>query len=109
MVSVEQISPQLTWRIRREILHPDKTIGEMQLDDDADGMHFGAFTENKLAGVVSLFNRSGDFQLRKFAVLPQFQNKGIGSALLQRVLDEATRDNGVRLWCNARILHETRV
>jgi hypothetical protein len=52
MISVEQISPQLTWRVRHDVLHPDKLIGEMELDEDAGGMHFGAFMENKLVGVV---------------------------------------------------------
>jgi GNAT superfamily N-acetyltransferase len=102
MISVEQISPQLTWRVRHDVLHPDKLIGEMELDEDAGGMHFGAFMENKLVGVVSLFKHGNDFQLRKFAVLPEFQNKGAGRALLQRLLDEAKRDGAIRIWCNAR-------
>ena len=75
----------------------------MEMEVDREGYHFGAFVDNKLAGVVSLFREGSDFQFRKFAVDKAFQNQGIGTALLNYVTEFAIKDNGQKLWCNARL------
>jgi len=103
MVHIEQITPELTWRLRRDVLYPDAGIPDMEMEVDRDGIHFGAFADNKLAGVVSLFREADDFQFRKFAVDPVFQHKGIGSALLNYITEFAIGDGGKKLWCNARL------
>lgn len=102
MLSTEQITPELTWRLRRDVLYPEKEIAEMEMEVDRDGYHFGAFADNKLVGVVSLFREGGDFQFRKLAVDPPYQRRGVGTALLNRVTDFATENGGERIWCNAR-------
>ena len=103
MISIEQITPELTWRLRRDVLYPDAEIRDMEMDVDRDGIHFGAFTDNKLAGVASLFREGNDFQFRKFVVDTAFQNRGIGTALLKYITEFAIADGGVKLWCNARL------
>jgi GNAT superfamily N-acetyltransferase len=103
MISIEQITPELTWRLRRDVLYPGGKISDMEMDVDEDGVHFGAFVDNKLAGVISLFQEGNIFQFRKFAVDVVFQNKGIGAALLNYVSDFATQNGGIKLWCNARL------
>ncbi len=103
MISIEQIRPQLTWKLRQEVLYPDKKITEMEMDEDADGVHFAAFKDNKLVGVVSLFQRGSDFQFRKFAVEPSAQKTGIGTQVLQHIIDYALQNGGSRIWCNARL------
>ena len=75
----------------------------MEMEVDREGYHFGAFVDNKLAGVVSLFREGSDFQFRKFAVDAAFQNKGIGTALLNYITEFAIAEGGVKLWCNARL------
>ena len=102
MISIEQIAPELTWKLRRDVLYPDAEIPDMEMDADKTGVHFGAFTDNKLAGVVSLFREGNDFQFRKLAVDKAFQNKGTGTALLNYITEFAVADGGARLWCNAR-------
>jgi ribosomal protein S18 acetylase RimI-like enzyme len=102
MISIEQISPQNTWRLRRDVLYPGKTIHEMEMAEDTDGIHFGAFKDNKLAGVISLFQHGADFQFRKLAIDPAVQNMGVGSSLLNQVIDHAQENGGTRIWCNAR-------
>jgi len=102
MISIEQIAPALTWKLRRDVLYPDAEIPDMEMDADKTGVHFGAFTDNKLAGVVSLFRERDNFQFRKFAVDAALQNKGVGTALLNYITEFAAADGGVRLWCNAR-------
>ena len=103
MLSIEQITPELTWRLRRDVLYPDAEITDMEMDVDSGGIHFGAFADNKLAGVISLFREGDDFQFRKFAVDTAFQSKGIGTALLNYITEFAIEEGGKKLWCNARL------
>jgi len=102
-VSIEQIRPELTWRLRRDVLYPQKKVFEMGMDEDAYGYHFGAFQNNKLVGVISLFKNDNDWQFRKFAVEPSVQNQGIGSAVLQYITNFTINEGGTALWCNARL------
>lgn len=74
----------------------------MEMEEDADGIHFGAFKDNKLAGVVSLFQHGTEYQFRKLAVDPALQKAGIGSSLLAYITKYAEENGGSRIWCNAR-------
>ena len=103
MVTIEQIRPELTWRLRQQVLYPAQKLYEMELDEDNDGIHFGAFTEDKLVGIISLFQQGTSFQFRKLAVLPEFQKMGIGNQLLNRVEEFASSEGGTIIWCNARV------
>ena len=103
MIHIEQITPELTLRLRRDVLYPDADIVDMEMAIDRQGIHFGAFVDNKLVGVISLFREGHIFQFRKFAVDPAFQNKGIGTALLNYITEFAVEDGGLKLWCNARL------
>ena len=99
---IEQITPELTWRLRRDVLYPNQKIFEMELDEDRDGIHFGAFKNDKLVGIVSLFQKGTDFQFRKLAIDPSIQKMGIRNSLLQYVITYAKENGGSRIWCNAR-------
>jgi phosphoribosylformimino-5-aminoimidazole carboxamide ribotide isomerase len=102
MIHIEQITPELTWRLRRDVLYPNQKIFEMEMDEDRDGIHFGAFKDNKLTGVVSLFQKETDFQFRKLAVESSMQKMGVGNNLLQYITTYAKENGGNRIWCNAR-------
>ncbi|WP_214071347.1 GNAT family N-acetyltransferase [Mucilaginibacter sp. dw_454] len=103
MLQIEQIRPELTWRLRREVLYPNSELSQMEMDEDKDGYHFGAFRDNQLAGVVSLFQDGTDFQFRKFAVVAQAQGTGVGTALLNYIMNFAIAEGAQRIWCNARV------
>jgi GNAT superfamily N-acetyltransferase len=103
MLSIEQIRPELTWRLRQKVLYPAEKLHDMQMDEDNHGYHFGAFENNELVGVVSLFQKDKDFQFRKFAVDESMQNKGIGTKLLKFIIDFSKTGGGERIWCNARL------
>jgi phosphoribosylformimino-5-aminoimidazole carboxamide ribotide isomerase len=102
-IKIEQITPYLTHKLRRDVLYPEMKIFEMEMDEDADGIHFGAFYENKLVGVVSLFYKGESYQFRKLAVDTEYQHKGIGSAILNYITDYAQLNGGTTIWCNARL------
>jgi GNAT superfamily N-acetyltransferase len=103
MISIEQIRPELTWRLRQRILYPESKLFEMEMDEDNHGYHFGTFKDNELVGVVSLFQKGTDFQFRKFAVDASVQNMGIGKTLLNYIVDFAIAEGAERIWCNARV------
>lgn len=103
VISIEQIRPELTWRLRQEVLYPAQKLYEMELEEDQEGVHFGAFTDDKLVGIISLFQTDKSFQFRKLAVSSDYQKMGIGNALLQRVEEFAKSENGTVIWCNARV------
>ena len=102
MTHIEQITPELTWRLRRDVLYPSQKIFEMEIEEDINGIHFGAFKDDKLAGVVSLFQKGADFQFRKLAVDPSVQKTRIGSSLLKYITEYALQNGGTRILCNAR-------
>ncbi|GAB2974374.1 GNAT family N-acetyltransferase [Mucilaginibacter puniceus] len=103
MLYIEQIRPELTWRMRQKVLYPAQKLYEMEMEEDNHGYHFGAFMDNELVGVVSLFKNGDDFQFRKFAVDEPMQGKGIGETMLKHLINFALNENAKRLWCNARV------
>ncbi len=103
MISIEQIRPELTWKLRQQVLYPAQTVREMGMDEDYDGLHFAAFKDNYIVGVVSLFQRGDDFQFRKFAIDESVQGLGIGRQLLDYITRFTVINGGKRIWCNARV------
>lgn len=85
------------------MLYPEQKLYEMEMDEDNDGLHFGAFEGDALVGVVSLFQKGKDFQFRKFAVDTAMQNKGVGRMLLNYIVDFSRIQGAERIWCNARL------
>ncbi|MDB5148656.1 MAG: family N-acetyltransferase [Mucilaginibacter sp.] len=102
-ISIEQIRPELTWRLRQRVLYPDCKLYEMEMEEDNHGYHFAAFKDNYIIAVVSLFNKGNNWQFRKFAVDEIMQHMGVGRAVLQCITDFALASGGTRLWCNARL------
>jgi len=102
-ISIEQIRHELTWLLRQKALYPELDVKEMGMDEDLNGIHFGAFKNGWIVGVISLFQKGDDFQFRKVAVDPLVQNMGIGSLMLDYITAFAIAEGGKRLWCNARL------
>ncbi|SHK35459.1 GNAT family N-acetyltransferase [Hymenobacter psychrotolerans] len=96
------IAPSHTYLLRHEVLWPDKPLDYVKLDDDAEGYHYGAFQDDQLVAVISLFVNGSEARFRKFATSPAYQRQGIGSALLRYVVAEARRLEASCLWCDAR-------
>ncbi len=96
------IAPSHTYLLRHEVLWPDKPLDYVKLENDADGYHYGAFHDDQLVAVISLFVDGDEARIRKFATAPAYQRQGIGSALLRYTLAEAHRLGARHLWCDAR-------
>lgn len=103
MAVVEQIFPALTWRIRHITMYPDHPFDFVKLENDFDGIHFGIYENHNLTGVVSLFIEGNVGQLRKLAILPEAQGKGLGNQLMEYLIDFCRVQKLSKLWCNARV------
>jgi len=128
-LKIRAISSNETLPLRCAILRPDHPIQESIYagDDDPSTQHWGAFVEDALIVIASLYpeplagsvrhqainkNEGPDGQqagatehawrLRGMAVHRAFQRKGYGRQLLHRCLESVADHGGTILWCNAR-------
>lgn len=104
---IHTISPSETMQIREQVLWPGKPEKCVLPEDDA-GLHFGAFVQGSLVGIISIFfsNDNKSVQFRKFAVLETMQGQGIGSQLLTHIILTCRERGAATLWCDARAHQE---
>lgn len=89
--------------MRQAGLRPGEALDAVRIENDAEGLHFGAFRDGKLVSVASLFIDGNEARFRKFATLPTHQGQGIGTRLLTRLIAEAKAAGTKEFWCNARL------
>ena len=102
-ISIRSITPGQTYLLRHSVLWPDKPFDYVKVENDEEGHHFGAFRGEDLVAVISLFVNGYESRFRKFAARPDCQRQGIGTLLLNHVMDEAKRQGATTLWCDARL------
>lgn len=100
---IKEVPIEKIWQIRQQVMYPKETLEFVKLDDDALGRHLGLYQDDRLLSVISLFERDGAVQFRKFATISNEQGKGYGSRLLQYVMDWAIKNENKIIWCNARL------
>ncbi|SEI39095.1 Acetyltransferase (GNAT) domain-containing protein [Dyadobacter sp. SG02] len=89
--------------IRHLVLWPDKPREFVKVPEDESGIHFGLYLNGALVSVISLFADDDQrIRFRKFATLPGFQGKGLGSKLLRHALTYAQAHGYSCIWCDAR-------
>ncbi len=113
MISIRAITPEQTYALRHSVLWPDKPLDYVKIDEDREGYHYGAFSEDELIAVISLFVGKGSAKsdsagpvqarFRKFATQPDWQRKGVGTLLLNHVITQARALGASTLWCDARL------
>lgn len=102
-IEIRAVSVEAALPVRQASLRPGEKLEMVRVENDAEGLHLGAFLEGELVSVASLFVSEGKAQFRKFATLPDFQGRGIGAQLLARMIDEARKAGVSEFWCNARV------
>jgi GNAT superfamily N-acetyltransferase len=110
---VRSISAAETVEVRWPILRPGfpRESAIFQGDELATTHHLGAFAEEAMLGVASIYlaplpeegTTTPAYQLRGMAVLDSAQGQGCGAALLGATVAKARELGAVLLWCNARI------
>lgn len=110
-MEVKLISANDTVKIRHKMLREDRDESTCLFDGDNEDstIHLGAFIDKKLVSVASFYLENSDiypepvqFRLRGMATLPDYQGKGLSSALIKTSLPMIKRNQCRRIWCNAR-------
>ena len=101
-MEILEIKAEDTWKIRHQVMWPDRDIEYVILPKDQIGRHFGIFIQEELISVISLFIENREAQFRKFATLQKYQGKGYGTQLLGFVFDQTIDYQVNMIWCNAR-------
>jgi phosphoribosylformimino-5-aminoimidazole carboxamide ribotide isomerase len=100
---IQPVSLNEVWAMRQAVMYPHESISFVQLEDDEKGLHWGLYDSGELVSVISVFDRNGSVQFRKFATRTNWQGKGYGTILLQHVMDWAHQQGKKNIWCNARL------
>ena len=112
-MEIRTISSIQTFEIRHPILRAGQSLESCKFigDDDDETLHFGAYDEGNLIGVLSCyinngthFNQGKNYQIRGVAVVKKLQQKGIGKILMlhaEKALKTKVCDN---VWLNARVI-----
>jgi GNAT superfamily N-acetyltransferase len=101
-IEIQKVNADDLIEIRHSVLWPDKPREFVKVPEDESGIHFGVYFEGVLVSIISLFGDGQDIRFRKFATLPDFQSKGLGSRLLQHAIAYAQAQGYSRMWCDAR-------
>jgi predicted GNAT family N-acyltransferase len=74
-------------------------------DQDPASTHVVATVEDDVIGYARLIAEEGGKtgQIRQVAVAPQWERRGVGTALIQGAIDEAGRLGMTDVWLNARL------
>ncbi|KZK87037.1 Acetyltransferase (GNAT) family protein [Pseudovibrio sp. Ad13] len=101
-ISFRSIPATLTYKLRQQVLWPDSPIERVMVPEDHQALHIGAFEEENLIGVGSFFFDLPSVRLRKLAVLPEKQGRGIGSSLIRFAANQPDLQKVDNIWCDAR-------
>ena len=105
---VEQVRPEVTYRLRQRVLMPDRSIAQAGLPGDFERSsgHFAAYVDDVVVGIASVVEEPepagpGVWRLRGPVVDPADPDGAVGAALLARVRDFVARSGGGPIWGDA--------
>ncbi|MFT5320813.1 MAG: GNAT superfamily N-acetyltransferase [Pseudohongiellaceae bacterium] len=111
-MEIREINASATLALRKRLLRPHLSAEECIYpgDDDRTSCHLGAFIDNALIGIVSIYRKglpdqedNCAYQFRALAIVEASRNKGYGLTLLHAVEKYARDKRADYLWANARI------
>jgi predicted GNAT family N-acyltransferase len=93
MIKIEKIKDDNTQQIAWDIRHEVFVIGqncpkEIEYEFEDESIHFIVFYNNEPAGTARIRETENGFKLERFAVLEKFRGNGIGSSLVEYLLNE---------------------
>ena len=111
MITIRKITAEASYPVRHEVLRKGKPIDSCRFegDDLLTTQHFGLFKDDRLQGIISVFETSNPLftetrqkQIRGMAVLEHNQGKGYGKQLVL-YCEKVILDSDCELiWFNAR-------
>ncbi len=109
-MEVRPVGPDDVRPLRQSILRRGQSWEGTAYPGDGDPatVHLGAFEEEGLVGIASLYREDrpgagrGGWRLRGMATTPEVRGRGVGRALLAACVAHVATNGGGELWCNAR-------
>ncbi len=98
MITVKEIRNKKDQKKAQEIRHEVFVIGqnvpaELEVDEfESDAIHYLAFLNNNPVGAARWRITEEGVKLERFAVLNEFRGRGIGSAMVEKILADIKRD-----------------
>ncbi|MBZ4036945.1 GNAT family N-acetyltransferase [Flavobacterium sp. 17A] len=111
MMTIREITSKETFIVRQPVLRAGKPIESciFEGDDLETTHHFGLFINEKLIGIISLFQKintifaeQNQAQIRGMAVLDTHQKMGFGEALVRHCETYCNENKVDLIWFNAR-------
>ena len=101
---IKRISPEQTYLLRREILRKNlpQESHEFNGDFDDQTFHLGYFVEDRIVGIITVLQNGEIAQIRGMAVSEDYQGKGIGKKLVEKVEEILGEAQIQKIWMNAR-------
>ncbi len=90
-------------KLRHEVMWPHMDLEYVRVEGDSEAIHFGYFIDKELIACISLFIKGEQGQFRKFATKIAYQNKGIGTKLLNHLIYYAKETGLKSIYCNGRV------
>ena len=86
---------QQVFAIRRKVFVDEQNCPpELEWEFEDESTHFLASVAGKPAGAARWRKTEKGYKLERFAVLQEFREKGVGSALIRAVLEDLPKDAG---------------
>ena len=110
-LQIKEISSKDTLELRQKVLRPHQMIEDCVYPGDEDNttFHLGAFENESLMGIVSVYQRNHEtldgkkgFQIRAMATVPEARGKGLAKALLECAEKKVMPNGASYTWANAR-------
>ncbi len=98
MITVKEIKNKKDQKKAQEIRHEVFVIGQnvpadLEVDEfESDAIHYLAFLNNNPVGAARWRITDDGVKLERFAVLNEFRGRGIGSAMVEKILSDIKRD-----------------
>jgi len=99
-IEIQKISDdaelQQAWAIRREVFVIEQNcLEDIEWEFEEESIHYLATIANEPVGTARIRETEKGFKLERFAVLDKARNRGVGSALVQTLLDELKEENSL--------------
>jgi len=101
-MKIKEIKWQETIPVRHKVLWPNEDASFCKVEGDKEALHFAVVVEAEICCVASLYLNDDTARLRKFATLQDSQGKGIGSFMLNYLINELKKLNVKYFWFDAR-------
>jgi len=111
MLTIQLISSEQVYPLRKEVLRPNLPIEESMYPTDFEEgtFHVGAFMDEELVSIVSFnldqsqyFEGKEQYRLRGMATKEAYRGQSIGAQLVEFGIEELIDRKVDVVWCNAR-------